>query len=405
MVKKKRSSWSDTNEIVSYGKWLVKTLEDEHTCTKDSRRKMLKAPVICKLFLDDIRTDPDFRPKRIQEEITNPESTVVLDTVLDDVGSEIFHRFYVCFAVIRKLWSIWCRPIFGVDGCFMKCTLKGQILVAKLKSDFNLKEGQGFTIISDKQKGLLNAVERELPYVEHRMCARHIYGNLKKMFPHQDVHNNIFESFNNAIDPARYIPMVEMLETIRRKTMVRIDIRRIKAENHQGRLPPRTAEMLELEREKLKFCKVVPGFRSLLHAPGERTSHWGHVQPCLFCGEPVESRDHLYFACPYSFLVWLEVVGSLLHAPDPDWSATLGCLSTSSMDGNTYILLRLAFQATLYYLWREHNDRKHNQRYRSNTQLAATIEKAIKARIMSLRYYETPKLRNLLQVWFGSRRS
>ncbi|KAG7588951.1 Reverse transcriptase zinc-binding domain [Arabidopsis suecica] len=138
---------------------------------------------------------------------------------------------------------------------------------------------------------------------------------------------------------------------------------------------------------------------------GERTSHWGHVQPCLFCGEPVESRDHLYFACPYSFLVWLEVVGSLLHAPDPDWSATLGCLSTSSMDGNTSILLRLAFQATLYYLWRERNDRKHNQRYRSNTQLAATIEKAIKARIMSLRYYETPKLRNLLQVWFGSRRS
>lgn len=53
----------------SYGKWLVKTLEDERTCTKDSRRKMLKAPVICKLFLDDIRTDPDFRPKQIQEEM------------------------------------------------------------------------------------------------------------------------------------------------------------------------------------------------------------------------------------------------------------------------------------------------------------------------------------------------
>lgn len=176
----------------------------------------------------------------------------MLDTVLDDVGSEIFHRFYVCFAVIFKLWSIWCRPIFGVDGCFMKCTLKGQILAAvgrdanngiypiawavvdtenednwvwfiqKLKSDINLKEGQGFTIISDKQKvylhspffrhrfgslaagylytnffvvdfqGLLNAVERELPYVEHRMCARHIYGNLKKMFPHQGEMKNLF---------------------------------------------------------------------------------------------------------------------------------------------------------------------------------------------------------------------
>ncbi|KAG7533326.1 hypothetical protein ISN45_Aa08g009650 [Arabidopsis thaliana x Arabidopsis arenosa] len=118
---------------------------------------------------------------------------------------------------------------------------------------------------------------------------------------------------------------------------------------------------------------------------GERTSHWGHDQPCLFCGEPVESRDHLYFACPYSFTVWLEVVGSLIPAPDPDWSETLRCLSMNSCDGNTRILLRLAFQATLYYLWRERNERKHNQRYRSNIQPAAAIEKAIKARIMSLR--------------------
>ncbi|XP_019082513.1 PREDICTED: uncharacterized protein LOC104704215 [Camelina sativa] len=372
------------------GKWKVKTFEDQHSCTNDNYCKILKAPVICKMFLDDIRTDPDYGPKRMQQEIeknynlivsidkcknakkkaveiidrehkeqfsrlkdyrlallqSNPESTVVLDTVLDDDGSEIFHRFYVCFAAIRKMWSMWCRPIFGVDGCFMKCTLKGQLLAAvgrdanngmypmawavvdienednwvwfleKLKVDFNLQEGQGFTIISDRQKGLLNAVERELPYVEHRMCARHIYGNLKKIFPHQgdmkklfwqvaesyttkeyeanlelvksydmrvyeammeknpkncslafftptsscvDVHNNISESFNNAIDPARYMPMVEMLETIRRRTMVRIDMRKTKADKDLSRVPPRIKEMIALEQKRLKFCKVIPG--------------------------------------------------------------------------------------------------------------------------------------------------
>ena len=29
-------------------------------------------------------------------------------------------------------------------------------------------------------QGLISAVQHELPKIEHRMCVRHIYGNLKK---------------------------------------------------------------------------------------------------------------------------------------------------------------------------------------------------------------------------------
>ncbi|XP_056848881.1 uncharacterized protein LOC130499014 [Raphanus sativus] len=35
---------------------------------------------------------------------------------------------------------------------------------------------------------------------------------------------------------------------------------------------------------------------------GHRSSRWGQPQHCLFCGEPDETRDHLYFACPYTSL-------------------------------------------------------------------------------------------------------
>lgn len=144
------------------------------------------------------------------------------------------------------------------------------------------------------------------------MCARHIYGNLKKVFPNQsevktlfwrvvdvytgpeyeasleavkaydlrlydaiternprncsrafcqpttqciDVHNNISESFNNAIDPARYMPLIEMLETLRRRTMARIDIRKTKAENHTNRFTPKAIEFLEEEAKKIKLCR------------------------------------------------------------------------------------------------------------------------------------------------------
>ncbi|XP_024014196.1 uncharacterized protein LOC112088162 [Eutrema salsugineum] len=255
---------------------------------------------------------------------------------------------------------MWCQPIFGVVGCFMKCTLKGQLLAAVgrdanngmypfawavvdveneenwtwffklLKADFNLQEGQGYTIISDRQKGLLNAVQNVFPHIEHRMCARHIYGNLKKLFPNQsdmkalfwrvaesftepeyraniesvknydirlyeammeknpqncslayfspaascvDVHNNISESFNNAIDPARYMPMVEMLETIRRKTMVRIDQRMKEGLNHQGRFTVRAVEWIEAEQKKLRYCVMVPGANARDEMPESGVSY------------------------------------------------------------------------------------------------------------------------------------
>ena len=54
---------------------------------------------------------------------------------------------------------------------------------------------------------------------------------------------------------------------------------------------------------------------------------WGVVQGCALCGEPNESMDHLFFTCPYTFTVWLAVVGDLLEVnADPDWEATISRL-------------------------------------------------------------------------------
>ncbi|KAG2270454.1 hypothetical protein Bca4012_072642 [Brassica carinata] len=40
---------------------------------------------------------------------------------------------------------------------------------------------------------------------------------------------------------------------------------------------------------------------------------------CMFCGEPDETRDHLFFACPYTYTLWLQVIGTLLQPePSPD---------------------------------------------------------------------------------------
>lgn len=50
---------------------------------------------------------------------------------------------------------------------------------------------------------------------------------------------------------------------------------------------------------------------------------WGGLQACLFCGESDETRDHLFFACPYIYTVWLDISGDLLdRKPGLDRHAT-----------------------------------------------------------------------------------
>ena len=94
-------------------------------------------------------------------------------------------------------------------------------------------------------------------------------------------------------------------------------------------------------------------------ATGHKTRQRGQPQVCIYCGEPDETRDHLFFACPFTFTLWLKVVGNLFGIdPDPDWNITIAHLLTGSYDNHTFILLRLVLQVTIYFIWRERNDRE-----------------------------------------------
>ncbi|XP_013617668.1 PREDICTED: uncharacterized protein LOC106324204 [Brassica oleracea var. oleracea] len=126
---------------------------------------------------------------------------------------------------------------------------------------------------------------------------------------------------------------------------------------------------------------------------GRRTSSWGQPQCCIFCMEPDETRDHIFFACPYTFMVWLKVTGNLFGLEtDPDWDITLSRLLTGSYDRVTFILLRLVFQVSVYLTWRERNERKHNTSNKSVAQLAKLIDKTVRNRITSLKYACNPRL-------------
>lgn len=65
-----------------------------------------------------------------------------------------------------------------------------------------------------------------------------------------------------------------------------------------------------------------------------------------------------------------------------------------------YNLLRLAFQATIYHLYRGRNGRKHSQPANPTSQLVRTIDKVLQNRLASIKYHDKPRLGNILYHWF-----
>ncbi|XP_024184621.1 uncharacterized protein LOC112189508 isoform X2 [Rosa chinensis] len=178
-----------------------------------------------------------------------------------------------------------------------------------LANDLDIKsDGAGWTFISDKQKGLLPAFEVVLPSAEHRFCVRHLWTNFNKKFPGKALKdqlwaiaksttlayftkemvlmnqmepgaynyltkperpakhwsrshfntvlkcdillNNLSESFNAFILPARVKPVISMFEEIRIKLMKRIHIRRDKMMKVQDPICPKPREILEKNKVK-----------------------------------------------------------------------------------------------------------------------------------------------------------
>lgn len=120
---------------------------------------------------------------------------------------------------------------------------------------------------------------------------------------------------------------------------------------------------------------------------GDRMRVWGVEQPCLLCGERDETRNHLFFACPYTYTVWLDLAGHLLGAAaNPAWEETLSYLISSTAHTMESVLLRLLFQVSIYHIWRERNARRHGSSPITVSVMKRLIDKVVRNRITSLRY-------------------
>ncbi|XP_028779040.1 uncharacterized protein LOC114735508 [Neltuma alba] len=121
----------------------------------------------------------------------------------------VFKRLYECIGAVKRGFVAGCRPIIGLDGCFLKGPYGGILLVAvgrdandqyfplawavvesesrdswtwflkNLFDDIGSMQERRWVFISDQQKGLVPTFEELLEGAEHRFCVRHLYSNIK----------------------------------------------------------------------------------------------------------------------------------------------------------------------------------------------------------------------------------
>nr|XP_043633287.1 uncharacterized protein LOC122604459 [Erigeron canadensis] len=274
----------------------------------------------------------------------NPGTTIKIESEMPpnpECQTKIFKRIYICIGALKEGFKAGGRELLGLDRAFMKGLYPGQVLTAVgvdgnngiypiayglveaenrsswtwfiscLGEDLDLQQMSNFTFVSDRQKGIVPAIESLYPCAEHRFCLRHIHENLKTKFKCGEVYkemlwncatrttlpefqtameelrvadarvhdwlraipakhwarshfsgrpkcdillNNICESFNSKLVDARDKPIINCLEYIREYMMKRIVVVQQVMEKSVGPLTPTATLIFEAtKKEAFKY--------------------------------------------------------------------------------------------------------------------------------------------------------
>nr|GEV79062.1 hypothetical protein [Tanacetum cinerariifolium] len=258
----------------------------------------------------NVKEDSFMMIDALKEEIRNKNPESIVDTDFEISGNKkCFQRFFISLAACSRGFILGCRPCISLDGCHLKGKFTGVLVFATEASG----TPDGLVISSNMQKGLEAAISDVYPSVEHRECIRHLYSNFKNKFRRDffksklwfaartyndkfaknllnematvnedaikylnDNHmkiwsrskfgiiskcdyitNNISESFNSWIGELRYQPVINLLDAIIEKLMVRFDNKRT-IEQWKGNIVPTAKKYLnEISKAReYEICRI-----------------------------------------------------------------------------------------------------------------------------------------------------
>ncbi|XVF80196.1 hypothetical protein PTKIN_Ptkin15bG0051700 [Pterospermum kingtungense] len=144
---------------------------------------------------------------KIYEYLNELQLTNKGTTIIYKLDRWLFQRMYVCLYAIKQGFKAGCRRIVSFDGCFLKGYYGGHLpvgvgidandyiyplayatvesknydswcrFIQLMQNAFEMTNSYQWTIMSDKQKGFVDAIIDLMSNAEHETCLRHLYTN------------------------------------------------------------------------------------------------------------------------------------------------------------------------------------------------------------------------------------
>ncbi|GJX96722.1 hypothetical protein Tco_0352520 [Tanacetum coccineum] len=161
--------------------WHIRTLVYEHTCTRQYYLGcLMTSKWIARQYEDKIRMNPDLKVVDLQEMVMKKYRVktsynqcsrarrIALYNLKQNVGSQ-YDRLVDYAGELRKTnhgttMHLCIDPLADVES-----TESWEWFIKSLTKDLGLADGHGITFILDGHKGLIQAVRRVVPRVEHRL--------------------------------------------------------------------------------------------------------------------------------------------------------------------------------------------------------------------------------------------
>ena len=135
----------------------------------------------------------------------------------------------------------------------------------------------------------------------------------------------------------------------------------------------------------------------------DRMAAWGLDvdRSCILCNAASESRDHLFFNCPYTWDIWESFMSRspIPPPPLPNWHDVLSAMRATTPLGPWRLLTLLTWQATIYFCWSERNSRLHRSAFRHRDLIKKDIDRVIRQKIAATRYSNPNLSSSLFQAW------
>ncbi|GJT81674.1 heat stress transcription factor B-4-like protein [Tanacetum coccineum] len=168
--------------------WVVKTHKDTHTFLQSREINHCTYKFLSEKIFKQVRVNLNILVKAVQDQLQRElEIQISMSKAFrakakverntdPSLPTRVFQRIYVCLGALKSGFRACRRDLLGLDGAFMK----GQFPRQCLGDEIDLHPNSNFTIISDRQKGIISAIKTIYPSVEHRYCLRHIHENIKQ---------------------------------------------------------------------------------------------------------------------------------------------------------------------------------------------------------------------------------